>query len=134
MLFHNTGLMPSCAMFTICNWPVSAAGFQYVRRNDLPQGTISISNQNLTIMDSTFTNLAAFGQASIILTNSAVVFDNATFTGNYQSNAGAINVNQTSNATILNSVFSNNFGYQAGAIAVGCKLSSFMPHCSVQPA
>ena len=103
-----------------------AAGFQYVRRNDLPQGTISISNQNLTIMDSTFTNLAAFGQASIILTSSAVVFDNVTFSGNYQSNAGAINVNATSNATILNSVFTNNFGYQAGAIAVGCKLSSSM--------
>lgn len=98
-----------------------ATGFQYVRRNDLPQGTISITNQNLTIIDSSFTNLAAFGQASIILQNSAVIFDNCSFIGNYQSNAGAINVNQTSNATILNSVFVNNFGYQAGAIAVGCK-------------
>ena len=98
-----------------------SAGFQYVRRNDLPQGTISISNQNLTIKDSTFTNLAAFGQASVILTNSVVTFTNATFTGNYQSNAGAINVNQTSNATILDSMFTNNFGYEAGAIAVGCK-------------
>lgn len=72
-------------------------------------------------MDSSFTNLAAFGQASIILQNSAVVFDNVTFNGNYQSNAGAINVNSSSNATVLNSVFTNNFGYQAGAIAVGCK-------------
>ena len=72
-------------------------------------------------MDSSFTNLAAFGQASIILQNSAVVFDNVTFNGNYQSNAGAINVNASSNATILNSVLTNNFGYQAGAIAVGCK-------------
>lgn len=97
------------------------AGFQYSRRNDLPQGTISISNQNLTIVDSSFTNLAAFGQASIILQNSAVVFDNVTFNSNYQSNAGAINVNSSSNATILNSVIINNFGYQAGAIAVGCK-------------
>ena len=97
------------------------AGFEYSRRNDLPQGTISISNQNLTIVDSSFTNLAAFGQASIILQNSAVVFDNVTFNGNYQSNAGAINVNSSSNATILNSVIINNFGYQAGAIAVGCK-------------
>ena len=76
---------------------------------------------NMTIIDSTFSSLAAFGQASVILINSAVYFDNVTFDGNYQSNAGAINVNQTSNATIVNSVFSNNFGYQAGAIAVGCK-------------
>lgn len=98
---------------------ICTAGFHYSRRNDLPQGTISISNQNLTIVDSSFTNLAAFGQASIILQNSAVVFDNVTFNGNYQSAAGAINVNSSSNATILNSVFTNNFGYQAGAIAVG---------------
>lgn len=78
---------------------------------------------NMTMIDSSFTNLAAFGQASVILLNSAVYFDNVTFNGNYQSNAGAINVNQTSNATIVNSVFTNNFGYQAGAIAVGCKLA-----------
>ena len=114
----------------ICSTVISfVTGFQYSRRNDLPQGTISISNQNLTIVDSSFTNLAAFGQASIILQNSAVVFDNVTFDGNYQSNAGAINVNASSNATILNSVFSNNFGYQAGAIAVGCKPLSLIAFC-----
>jgi adenine C2-methylase RlmN of 23S rRNA A2503 and tRNA A37 len=77
----------------------------------------------MTMIDSSFTNLAAFGQASVILLNSAVYFDNVTFNSNYQSNAGAINVNQTSNATIVNSVFTNNFGYQAGAIAVGCELA-----------
>lgn len=77
----------------------------------------------MTILDSSFTNLAAFGQASVILTNSIVYFDNVTFTGNYQSNAGAINVNASSNATISNSVFTDNFGYQAGAIAVGCESS-----------
>ena len=99
----------------------SAAGFTYSRRNDLPEGTILIENMNMTIIDSSFTNLAAFGQASVILLNSIVYFDNVTFNGNYQSEAGAINVNQTSNATIVNSVFTNNFGYQAGAIAVGCK-------------
>ena len=76
---------------------------------------------NMTMLDSSFTNLAAFGQASVILLNSVVYFDNVTFNGNYQSEAGAINVNQTSNATIVNSVFTNNFGYQAGAIAVGCE-------------
>jgi len=78
---------------------------------------------NMTMLDSSFTNLAAFGQASVILLNSVVYFDNVTFNGNYQSEAGAINVNQSSNATIVNSVFTNNFGYQAGAIAVGCKLA-----------
>ncbi len=103
---------------------VHDAGFTYSRRNDLPEATILIENMNMTIIDSTFSNLAAFGQASVILINSAVYFDNVTFTGNYQSNAGAININQTSNATIVNSVFTDNFGYEAGAIAVGCKSSA----------
>lgn len=100
---------------------ILSAGITYVRRNDLPEGTLLVENMNMTITDSTFRNLAAFGQASIILLNSQVFFNNVTFAGNYQSNAGAININQTSNVTIVNSVFNNNFGYQAGAIAVGCK-------------
>ena len=109
------------------------AGFTYRRRNDLPQGTILIENQNMIIKNSTFRKLAAFGQASVILINSQVYFDTVTFDGNYQSNAGAINVNQSSNATIVNSVFTNNFGYQAGAIAVGCKSSSCLPSLLTAP-
>lgn len=104
-----------------CQRALVHAGITYTRRNDLPQGTILIQDQTLNIVDSTFRNLAAFGQASLILTNSNVFFSNVTFDGNYQSQAGAINVNQTSNATVVNSVFNNNFGYQAGAIAVGCE-------------
>ena len=119
----------------LCTTPSSqmllSAGITYVRRNDLPQGTILFDSQTLNVVDSTFEQLAAFGQASLILTNSNVFFSNVTMNGNYQSQAGAILVNQTSNATIINSVFNNNFGYQAGAISVACEpfcpLSSCVP-------
>lgn len=105
-----------CTITALCT-----AGISYVRRNDLPEGTILFEDQTLNVVDSTFEDLAAFGQASLILLNSNVFFSNVTFQGNYQSQAGAIMVNQTSNATVINSVFNNNFGYQAGAISVGCK-------------
>ena len=106
----------NCTITALCT-----AGINYVRRNDLPEGTILFEDQTLNVVDSTFEDLAAFGQASLILLNSNVFFSNVTFQGNYQSQAGAIMVNQTSNATVINSVFNNNFGYQAGAISVGCK-------------
>lgn len=99
------------------------AGINYIRRNDLPEGTIQFEDLTLNVVDSTFRSLAAFGQASLILLNSNVFLSNVTFDNNYQSQAGAIMVNQTSNATIVNSVFNNNFGYQAGAISVACTLS-----------
>lgn len=112
-----------------------SAGITYVRRNDLPQGTILFDSQTLNVVDSTFEQLAAFGQASLILTNSNVFFSNVTMNNNYQSQAGAILVNQTSNATIINSVFNNNFGYQAGAISVACesfcRLSSLCSFCGL---
>lgn len=106
------------------------AGIDYDRRNDLPEGTIRFVDQTLNVVDSTFEQLAAFGQASLILLNSNVFFSNVTFDSNYQSQAGAILVNQTSNATVVNSVFNNNFGYQAGAISVGCKPPSPPPPLS----
>lgn len=73
----------------------------------------------MRIVDSTFAGVTASGQAPVVLSNSHVFFDNVTFDRNCQSNAGAISVNQTSFATIDNSLFTNNLGFEAGAIAVG---------------
>lgn len=106
------------------------AGVKYQQRNDLSQGTILLQNADLAIVNSTFNNLAFFGQSSLILVGSTVDFDNVTFQGNVQAQAGAILINASSSATIYNSRFLDNIGYNAGAISVACKRA--LPSCRLR--
>jgi predicted outer membrane repeat protein len=96
----------------------SFTGVEYSRSYDLPGGTIAIKDQNLTVANSTFAGLSAFGEASIILINSTVVFQTVNFTDNMQSVAGAIRANDSSIVQVLNSTFINNSGENGGAISM----------------
>ena len=56
----------------------------------LPGGTVSISNQVLTITDSKFVNLTPNAPASLILIGSNVTVQSAYFADNKQGTAGII--------------------------------------------
>ena len=58
------------------SYTTPAAGVTYQQRNDLPQGTILLDGQDIMVRDSTFSEMVFFGQASVILLNSNVDFDN----------------------------------------------------------
>ena len=60
-------------------------------------------------------NLTEYGDGSIIFQDSAVAFTNTSFVGNIQATAGAIFANNTV-LSIDNSTFTNNHGFQSGAI------------------
>ena len=56
----------------------------------LPQGAMTLTNQNVVIQNSQFINLSFFASAVFILQTSNVVFKNATFTGGQNAVAAAI--------------------------------------------
>ena len=66
------------------------AGVNYTRTYTLPGGTISIADQDLTIVNSNFVNLNASAPASLILSGVNATIQTANFTGNSQAAAGKL--------------------------------------------
>ena len=91
------------------------SGVNWNLDNALPQGTILLDGVSILFENSYFANLQEYGDASIIFQDSTVAFQNATFVGNTQATAGAIFANNTV-LSIDNSNFTNNYGFQSGAI------------------
>ena len=54
----------------------------------LPAATILLQDQNLIIADSSFEDLSALGQGSLMLSRCNIIMENANFANNLQSGAG----------------------------------------------
>ena len=72
------------------NPPCPGAGVNFVLDVSLPQGAMTLSNQNVVIQNSQFIDLSFFASAVFILQNSNAVFNNVTFTGGQNAVAAAI--------------------------------------------
>lgn len=93
----------------------SFLGVNYQLDNSLPQGVIHLQGVSVLIENSRFENLTEYGDGSIVFQDSTVAFTNTSFVGNTQATAGAIFANNTI-LSVDDSIFSNNYGFQSGAI------------------